>query len=140
MCDGYRLARQNTFGSVILKEWISIQFDDSVDAIFAKGSTIVVIVYLHELSVNFKKVDDTLDNVLKKIDLIEKQLETTSNNVVEYLLLQHINLMVSLQLMKLQSDMGKLSKNVETIPKLSSQFHKFSVDLCKILQRLALDA
>ena len=127
------------FGSVLQTKWMSIQFDDSVDAIFAKGSTIVAIVYLHELSVNFKKIDDTLDSVLKQIDLIEKRLETALNDVVEYLSSQHINLMAGLQLMQLQTEIEKLSKNVATIPKLSGQFHKFSVRLSKIQQRLTLD-
>ena len=71
--------------------------------------------------------------------MIEKQLETALDNVVEYLLLQHINLTTGLELMQLQTEIEKLSENISNIPKLSSQFHKFSVHLSKIQQRLTLD-
>ena len=115
------------FGRVLVasKKWMAIQLDNTVDAIFAKGSTIVAIVYLHELSVGGEKVDGALKGVLQKIGSIEQQLEATSNDVVDYLTLRHINLMASSRLMQLREE--------------SSQFLELSVHLGKIQQRLALD-
>ena len=129
------------FGRVLVSsdKWMCIQLDNTVDAIFAKGNTIVAIVYLHELSVDVKKVDGALKDVLQKIGSIEKQLEATSNDVVDYLSLRHINLIASSQLMQLREEIAKLSQSAATIPELSSQFLELSVHLCKIQQRLALD-
>lgn len=132
-------ARLTCLASVLVGNWLAILFDDSVDAIFAKGSNIIATVHLHALQAKFREVrsaltqnGDALDELLQRMHLIEQELEVAADDVLEYPALQRLNLMVSLQLMELQQELAKVCKN-------TPEFHALCVDLCKIQQRLALD-
>jgi hypothetical protein len=140
VCDGDLLdARLAYLASVLVGNWLAILFDDSADAIFAKGSNIIATVHLHALQAKFRDVGlaptqngDALDDLLQRMHWIEQELEVSSEDVLEYPALQRLNLMVSLQLMELQQELAKVCKN-------APEFHALCVDLCKIQQRLALD-
>lgn len=132
-------ARLTCLAAVLVGNWLAILFDDSVDAIFAKGNNIIATVHLHALQAKFREVcsvptqnGDALDELLQRMHLIEQELEVGADDVFEYPALQRLNLMVSLQLMELQQELAKVCKN-------APEFHALCVDLCKIQQRLALD-
>jgi hypothetical protein len=134
---------------ILLRNWMSIQFDDSVDAIFAKGSNIIATVHLHQVQGEFEddvnrirqndfKTKMRLDEILKRMCLIEKKLESDAENVLDYKKLQHINLLVSMELHVLQAEIGNLSKNIGNI-QCVNVLHRVCADLCKIQERLSLD-
>lgn len=135
-------ARLTYLASVLVGNWLAILFDDSVDAIFAKGSNIIATVHLHALRSKFTDVvlqlrqqgHDThsLDALVARMRAIEHELELSAEDVLEYPALQSLNLTVSLKLMELLEEIEKVSKNFP-------QFHGLCIDLCNIQQRLALD-
>ena len=135
-------ARLTYLSSVLIGNWLAILFDNSVDAIFAKGSNIIATVHLRELHSKFTDVGvqlrhqghDThlLDELLQRMRAIEHELEASADDVLEYPALQSLNLMVSLKLTELLEELAK-----ESTP--NTQFHALCSDLCHIQQRLALD-
>jgi hypothetical protein len=135
-------ARLTYLASVLVGNWLAILFDDSVDAIFAKGSNIIGTVHLHALRSKFtdggvqlrQQGHDThsLDELVAQMRAIEQELELSAEDVLEYPALQSLNLTVSLKLMELLEEIEKVSKHFP-------QFHGLCADLCNIQQRLALD-
>ena len=138
-------ARLAYLASVLTGRWLAIQLNDSVDAIFAKGSNIIATVHLHEIHARFTEVGirlrqkghetKSLDELLTRMHAIEQELEASADDVSDYPSLQSLNLMVSLKLMEVQQELGKVSKNVASVP----EFNTLCADLCSIQQRLALD-
>jgi hypothetical protein len=134
-------ARLTYLASVLIGNWLAILFDDSVDALFAKGSNIIATVQLCDLHSKFTDVGvqlkhqghDThsLDELLQKMRAIEQELEASTDEVLEYPALRSLSLVVSLKLTELLEELGKVSEN--------PQFHALCVDLRHIQQRLALD-
>ena len=116
-----------------------------MDAIFAKGSNIIATVHLHEIHARFTEVGirlrqkghetKSLDELLTRMHAIEQELEASADDVSDYPSLQSLNLMVSLKLMEVQQELGKVSKNVAIVP----EFNTLCADLCSIRQRLAFD-
>ena len=135
-------ARLTYLSSVLVGNWLAILFDDSVDAIFAKGSNIIATVHLHALRSKFSDVvlqlrqqgHDThsLDALVARMRAIEHELELSAEDVLEYPALQSLNLTVSLKLTELLEELAKVSPT-------NTQFHGLCADLCNIQQRLALD-
>ena len=135
-------ARLTYLSSVLIGNWLKIQLDNSVDAIFAKGSNIIATVHLRELHSKFTDLGvqlrhqghDThlLDELLQRMRAIEHELEVSADDVLEYPALQSLNLMVSLKLTELLEELEKVSTP-------NTQFHALCSDLCHIQQRLALD-
>ncbi len=136
----------------LLKNWMSIQFDDSVDAVFAKGSNIISTVHLHELQGEFGRVIDgirrneceangrlkRLVELLTRMRSIENKLESQSENVLDYKELRRVNARASLELTGLQEEIGKISKDIGNVPS-AKLLHNVCKDLLTIQQRLALD-
>lgn len=64
--------------------------------------------------------------------LIEQELESSADDVLDLQALKSLNLMVSLKLTELVEEIGKVCV-------IFPGFHKLCMDLSKIQQRLALD-
>lgn len=135
--------RLTYLASVLVGNWLAILLDESVDAIFARGSNIIATVHLHDLQGKFKDfsiqvrqmgddTDDGLDELLARMRLIEQELESSADDVLELQALKSLNLMVSLKLTELVEEIGKVCV-------IFPGFHKLCMDLSKIQQRLALD-
>ena len=135
-------ARLTYLASVLVGNWLAILFDDSVDAIFAKGSNIIATVHLHALRSKITDVvlhlrqqgrdTHSLDELVARMRAIEQELELSADDVLEYPALQSLNLMVSLKLTELLEELAKVSPT-------NTQLHGLCADLCNIQQRLALD-
>jgi hypothetical protein len=138
-------ARLAYLASVLLGNWMAIQFDNSLDAIFAKGSNIIATVHLHELHSKFTDLGvqlrlkghetNALDELLKKMHAIEQELEVSSDDVLDYAALQSLNLIISLKINELHEEIRKIPTNIANMPK----FYNLCVDIRNIQQRLALD-
>jgi hypothetical protein len=136
-------ARLTYLTSVLVGDWLAIMFDDSVDAIFAKGSNIIVTLHLRDLREKFEDfsiqlrhfgndTDDGMDELLTRIHSIEHELGSSADAVLEYPALISLNHMVGLKLAALLDEIVNVCKN-------HPEFHALHVDLTGIQQRLALD-
>ena len=85
-------ARLTYLDSVLVGNWLAIMFDDSVDAIFAKGSNIIATLHLRDLREKFQDfsiqlrqmghdTDDGMDELLTRMRLIEHELGSSADNM-----------------------------------------------------------
>ena len=135
-------ARLTYLASVLVGNWLAIMFDDSVDAIFARGSNIIATLHLRDLREKFQDfsaqltqmghdTDDGMDELLTRMRLIEHELGSSADDMLQYPALKSLNLSVGLKLAELLDEIGKKCKNYP-------EFHTLYVDLSNIQQRLAL--
>lgn len=140
--------------STRLRAWsLGIQcrqdFDDSADAIFAKGMNIIGLVHLRALREKFCAIFAALgetqrrtidiDALLARMQQIELDLETKSNGVLDYPGLKALNYSTSVELAHLHTDLGYTANRLVGVREVALQFRKLHAELREVQQRLAVD-